>query len=241
MRAINFMSLTAIVATIASPSAASNAPFRDCPECVSISLVDTSGAGIEPFYMATFETNWREYLTAVREAGCALPTNLRNVPIKNADKLDDDYAVSGITRNDALCFAQWLSNKSSYHYRLPTPEEWKAASRTALASSPYDDPVPSNLVDDPRQGVRSLATRPVLRGRPSNDGIYGLVDGVGEMTSLDTPGDEHLCKIYKQPQCREVNFIGLAFGNDPNEANKIFHMISTESAVNVGFRVVRER
>nr|WP_314466018.1 SUMF1/EgtB/PvdO family nonheme iron enzyme [uncultured Novosphingobium sp.] len=214
--------------------------FRDCPECVSISLVRSGDPSMKSFYMATYETSWREYLVAVKEAGCALPTNFQRSPIASADSLGDNYAVSGITYNDALCFVGWLSGKSLRPYRLPTPDEWRLAAKTATISSPYEDPTRTDLGDDPRRGVRSMGARIVEHGQPSFDGIFGLRDGVGEMTSLETQGPPSLCRAYKKDRCSQIYFIGHSSTGSAQETDRLDTAESTEASVDIGFRVVRD-
>ena len=216
------------------------AQTRDCDDCVAVALVSDQGTGLKPFYMAVFETSWREYLTAVREANCPEPRNRDGKLIPGAINLDDDYAVSGVTYAGALCFTQWLSRKSSHSYHLPTPAQWEAAAKSASLSAPSpEEKSEKRREPEPRDAVRGGVARHVRHGNPSRDGIYGLLDGVGEMTDAFRARTQEQCAIYKLKQCHQVRVQGLLFpGNDG--VYQPVYIMPEETNSHVGFRVVRD-
>lgn len=59
----------------------------------------------------------------------------------------DSQPVTGVSWNDAVKYAQWLSKRSGRAYRLPTEAEWEYAARGGTAGRNYwgDDPVKACL------------------------------------------------------------------------------------------------
>ena len=97
--------------------------------------------------------------------------------------------VVGVTWQDALDFAKWLSQVSGEEYRLPTEAEWEAACRGGLTGQPFPwggQP--------PEQGGRFLANynpkpydkdgfhypAPVGSFPPNGHGLYDMAGNVAE-------------------------------------------------------------
>lgn len=75
----------------------------------------------KPFKMSAFEVTNREYSLFLKATG----TKYRKRKL-----LKNEYAaVTNVSWNDATRYAQWLSNMTGKHYRLPTEAEWEYAAR----------------------------------------------------------------------------------------------------------------
>ena len=70
---------------------------------------------LNSFAIAKYETSWREFGEFCRSemaADCAI---------------DPTQVLSDVSIDTARAFARWLSDRSGFHYRLPTLEEWRWA------------------------------------------------------------------------------------------------------------------
>src|SRR5690242_15070435 len=97
------------------------ATLRDCADCPEIVHIvqppRTVGQSSPILYAFKYEATWAEYLQAVNEAGCTPPKLLTGKLADPADRsLYDRTAVTGVSIDDARCFAAWLSSKSDKKY-----------------------------------------------------------------------------------------------------------------------------
>jgi formylglycine-generating enzyme len=100
-----------------------------------------------------------------------------------------DQPVVGVTWQDALDFAKWLSHVTGEEYRLPTEAQWEAASRGGLTGQPFpwgDQPPENgqrflaNYNPNPydRDGFRFSA--PVGSFPPNGYGLFDMAGNVAE-------------------------------------------------------------
>ena len=93
----------------------------------------------------------------------------------------DEHPVVNVSWNDAVAFCQWLAQKESRMYRLPTEAEWeyacRAGSRTRYSYG-YDD---DGMTDHAWIEVNSSGTtHPVGEKRPNAWGLYDMHGNVYE-------------------------------------------------------------
>ena len=111
----------------------------------------------------------------------------------------DDQPVVEVSWQDAVAFAEWLSERSGERFRLPTEAEWEYAVRARTATARYwgEDPAAAcayaNVRDETSQrrlhftGVHACddgfaVTAPVGRFRPNDFGLHDLLGNVWEWT-----------------------------------------------------------
>ncbi|WP_298252994.1 SUMF1/EgtB/PvdO family nonheme iron enzyme [Bradyrhizobium sp.] len=95
-----------------------------------------------------------EYAHCAAEGACprvAMPAGSQDVP------------MVGISWHDATAYAEWISRKTGFRYRLPTDEEWSfaAAERARDEALPLVDPA------DPAQAWIARYEAETARGRPA--------------------------------------------------------------------------
>ncbi|MBV1904782.1 MAG: protein kinase [Pseudomonadales bacterium] len=130
-------------------------------ESVPYLVVVSNDAG-KRFAISKQETSWGEVSAFCKaDKRCELPAN-ENLP------------VTGITKDTALSYARWLSERTGYTYRLPTVEEWQLATRNESA---FLDPNRNCLVE--AAGVergQQLATT-----SSGEENAYGLLHTAGNV------------------------------------------------------------
>jgi sulfatase modifying factor 1 len=115
---------------------------------------------------------------------------------------DDKHPVACINWNDALAYAEWMSQKTGKQYRLPTEAEWEYAARGKTKTARYWGNNPdkacryANGADKTAQatiqGSSSWSvhqctdgfayTAPVGRFKPNAYGLYDMLGNVWEWT-----------------------------------------------------------
>jgi hypothetical protein len=110
----------------------------NCPPMVKVpGLPSRLGSAIKPLYVARHELTWKEYLQAVREAGCPMPL-INDVERYKLDvKLEDSYPVTSIPLPQFECYLNWIRRKTGLRYRLPTGVEWEHAARAGSVGNYY--------------------------------------------------------------------------------------------------------
>ena len=96
--------------TIASPSSERHHSGNETPQ-TDITLA--------PYWIATTEVSWDQWTACVEYQGCR--------PAQGGG--EGAAPVTRISFDDATAYAQWLSAKSGFRYRLPSEAEWEFAAR----------------------------------------------------------------------------------------------------------------
>jgi len=118
-----------------------------------------------------------EYFLFTWDTGHRLPKGW--VGIRFADDTGN-HPVTGVSRNDALAYAKWLSDRSKLKFRLPSEAEWERAARgTDGRIYPWGhtfDPWRCNTAESMKKG-----TTPVGLYSQGGDSLCGCVDMVGNV------------------------------------------------------------
>ncbi len=115
------------------------------------------------FAIAKYETSWREFDEFCRsemDAECSV---------------DPTRVVSEVTIATANAYAQWLSARSGFHYRIPTLEEWRWAAGAGIEEPDPNRNCMLHLAGVVRGGNAIAATSGVPNG-------YGLVNLLGNVS-----------------------------------------------------------
>lgn len=93
----------------------------------------------------------------------------------------DDDPVVNVSYHDAVAFCDWLSQRESKHYRLPSEAEWEYASRAGSANRwsvpSADEPIGSYTWYGPNSNSR---LHPVRQKRPNGFQLYDMQGNVWE-------------------------------------------------------------
>lgn len=139
---------------------------------------------LSPFYMTDKEITNAQYGQFLTATGHATPLYWLD---KNLNA--PDQPVVGVTWQDAVDFAKWMSQVTGEEYRLPTEAQWEAASRGGLTGQPFpwgDQPPENgqrflaNYNPNPydRDGFRFSA--PVGSFPPNGYGLFDMAGNVAE-------------------------------------------------------------
>ena len=151
---------------------------------------------VSGFAMSQYEITVGQYLAFADETGDNYPEWLEPGNDYNVETGTDDYYKSkgysreavdlpivGVSWNDAVAYAEWLSEKTGDTYRLPTEAEWEYAARGgekgALDNYLYAG---SNDIDAVAwyDGNSDGGTHPVGQKQPNQLGLYDMSGNVYE-------------------------------------------------------------
>lgn len=132
-----------------------------------------------PLEIMAYQVSTEEYASCVADGACE-PPNGPNGP--------GDLPVTGVSFHDAVAYADWLSEKTGEHWRLPTDEEWAfaAAERLgddvpAIAEAEADNPAARWIAAyRERNTGKAGDTTPKTRGAFGANG-HGLLDIAGNV------------------------------------------------------------
>ncbi len=252
------MTLALFVATpVSSETPLPDGAFRDCPDCPAmIEMSDGSAMGVYPVTVDEFATFANE--TGVEgQTECFIRTdqNWKRTPdtgwISPGFAQGGDHPVVCVNWLEVTAYADWLSEKTTQSYRLPTFEEASAAAvpdgiddfwwggdfdqiceRANAADASYRQVYP----DDPRPILDCSdgfpQTSPVTAFAPNPLGLHDVVGNVWEWTNSCLKGD-----------CSNAIFRGAAwatpfpehFKREGQWADRILLRNS-----GIGFRVMRD-
>lgn len=205
-------------------------------------LLAPEGTVKKSFYIGVYEVTWKDYLPAIAEAKCPMPSNQYNSQLKFSKSLGDDYPVTGITRPAFQCYLDWLNKKYGKRYRLPTTAEWQIAGKGAL----YQNPVIQASRADPRWAVERGLVRPVGQLKPSKDGIYDLEGNAAEILA-DTRriSEDSGCKKLGGLFCQQSAVIGMWYhgmgDKKPDGFLDAYWTYDGGPDRSMGFRLARDR
>ena len=150
--------------------------------------------------------------------------------------------VTGVTWDDAVAYAQWLTQQTNTPFRLPTEAEWERAARGGLEQQKYpwgDEPAP---VPEDRIGDPEYRPEP----RPNPFGVIAAHENLWEWTADWYDPVYYQSSPPKDPrgaasgQFRVLR--GGGYRNDPNSVrtwNRGSARPSSSSNV-IGFRVAHD-
>lgn len=185
-------------------------------EAYEMSLTPVTNGQFAAFKFATRSEEYPEYMN-------------------NPDYNDSNKPVIGVSYEDAVAYAQWLSEQTGDTYRLPTADEWEVAARAgAEVVYPWgnDDPSKKKIANYNKNG-KYKGISPV-GSFPDSTNSLGLVDMAGnvwEWTST-TDGEEESSRMIK----------GGSWMDGPTElrVSNYKTLDMAEKSNEVGFRLVKE-
>ncbi|HRG16693.1 MAG TPA: SUMF1/EgtB/PvdO family nonheme iron enzyme [Pseudomonadota bacterium] len=238
-----------------------------------------------PFALARNEISVAEFRRFVRESGYRSDAEQRGDSnaydertgriVKRSDvSWDNDFQggraksaepVVHVSWNDAVAYAQWLSNVTGQRYRLPTEAEFEFALRAGTTTAYWwGDAHPSRVVGNlTGEGDRSRSKRtwakafanyrdgfwgpaPVARFEANGFGLYDLGSNVSEWTEdcwhqnfLRAPEDG---SAWVNRGCTKRVVRGGSWGSEPDQARSAYRLgvAADTGSARVGFRVARE-
>jgi serine/threonine protein kinase len=223
------------------------------PELVFVPA--TREGALHGFALARYEVTLADYAAFARATGrvasrCREPKQ----PLSGMKKLSwrqpafaqgDRHPVVCVSWNDAVAYAQWLSQRTHAPYRLPTRAQWLDAARAipahvgvcAQGNLAGHGVLPFHLGADNDCKNRFEHTAPVGHFKANALGIYDLVGNVSEWTLDCKPGG-----IGADGHCVERVFNGTSWRDDAsaNNLEAIGDADADLGYTTVGIRLVRK-
>jgi hypothetical protein len=238
-----------------SPRSAVSKDCENCPEMVPVE-VDVDGKP-RRFRVARYELTWKEYLAAMDEDKCAIPTNLDGQVDPAARDLRDNFPMTSLKLSDFDCYLAWINRRTDKPYRLPTEAEWIAIARKATGkSSILMNDVPSGTAAlggnwnhdyarrDPRRSVAGGAIWRVGQFAADKLGLFDLFGNALEATSDRVIQKSQLSKSQNDSSFQSVVVKGGM--NSPDHQSEFdlinsfyYYGLNHVSGV-VGFRLIVE-
>ena len=238
-----------------------------------------------PFALARNEVSVAEFRRFVRESGYRSDAEQRGDSnaydertgriVKRSDvSWENDFQggraksvepVVHVSWNDAVAYAQWLSDATGQRYRLPSEAEFEFALRAGTTTAYWwGDGHPTRVVGNlTGEGDRSRSKRtwakafenyrdgfwgpaPVARFEPNGFGLYDLGSNVSEWTEdcwhqnfLRAPEDG---SAWVNRGCVKRVVRGGSWGSEPDQARSAYRLgvAADTGSARVGFRVARE-
>jgi formylglycine-generating enzyme required for sulfatase activity len=160
----------------------------------------------------------------------------------------DDRPVINVSWNDANAYAQWLSEQTGHHYRLPSESEWEFAARAGTATMYWWEGLmkvnPANCFDCGSKWD-GASTAPVGSFFANKFGIHDTAGNVQEWTGdcyhpnyEGAPADG---SVWQTPDCTERVVRGGSYTSplDSVRSARRARYAQDTRLDNLGFRVVR--
>lgn len=137
-----------------------------------------------PIEIMKYQVLAKDYEQCVKERVCDEQLNQR--------RHSENLPITGVSYQDAINFAKWLSDKTGYNWRLPTDEEWAFAAGTRFvddainAKTNTNNPAERWLAKYRKYADLETGNDPVIKPSGSygsnENGIYDLSGNVWEWT-----------------------------------------------------------
>ena len=101
---------------------------------------------LPPFWISQMEVTWAQWQICVDDGGCRAAQGSG----------EGSFPVTGVSWADATAYADWLSAKSGFTYRLPSESEWEYAARAGTQTAYWwgaDFPGPGATNGSAKDGV----------------------------------------------------------------------------------------
>jgi len=128
-------------------------------------------------------------VTNARYAAFVHATRAETMPefFDNPDYNQGDQPVVGVSFNDAVAYAEWLSAQTGHQYRLPTEEEWEKAARGGKSTIyPWGDASPEENKNANYKGNGSFTAPSPVGSFENGKNEWGLVDMAGNVWEWTT-------------------------------------------------------
>ncbi|KAA3642091.1 MAG: hypothetical protein DWP95_05715, partial [Proteobacteria bacterium] len=162
--------------------------------------------------------------------------------------LDDDMPVVCVTWQDAVDYAEWLSQQTGHTYRLPKLSEWrflqnqttapKNCGQSNVAGSEFPDKKEDVSYYDCDDGYPRLS--PVRAFASEGLGLYGIYGNAAEwIAGCEQPGK---LKSFFSPEkpCGQNPVVGLSWVSDRNATGGLSYIDYGDAYSHIGFRLIRQ-
>ena len=204
---------------------------------------------VDDFYMGRYEVTVTEYEQCVIEkAGCNPPQWIESNHPAYYDKMRQTakHPIVGITWDDAMHYAKWLSLKTGKRYQLPTEAQWEYAARNHTTTAyPWGETLDEAKANCDNAICKDTFdfTAPVGQFPPVN-GLYDMSGNAWEWTCSDYvenyDGSEKRCSEGQNPEASKVLRGGSWFNNAWSLRSAYrFRNIPAHRYGGIGFRLIR--
>jgi formylglycine-generating enzyme required for sulfatase activity len=210
---------------------------------------------LEDFWMGKTEVTFAQWQACVDDGGC-----------QDNKKPDDngwglgDRPVINVSWHDANDYANWLSNKTGKHYRLPTEAQWEVAARGKSRSRFHFGDNDAQLCDYGNHADKSVdydwrnkrcsdgvgkKTATVAQYKANPYGLYDMIGNVREWTCSaytdNYDGSENKCAKRNEKRSRVLR--GGSWFSLPGSLRSAYrhYYYATSRYYTVGFRLSRTR
>ncbi len=259
-------------------------PFRDCGTCPELVVVPAGRAIMRvtvansvreisidvprPIAVARHETTRGEFARFIAETGYVIPAGCyARRPTRRVDPAfswrnpgyiqADDHPVVCVSLEDASAFADWMSQKTGYRYRLPSDAEWhvlasaeawpaRVGPELCLIGNGADQSAGALYPDWDIAACTDgyIHTAPVGRFKAGAQGLYDLNGNVWEWVNTCAP-ERAVDAEFPPRQCRPGAariLRGASFADPPSMRLLDARIVGPPATRDqlAGFRLVRE-